>query len=141
MPYATTEADALAHVDDILYTPYAYRHFDQADIEKRLALLTPTNMYAIFTSPTVEKEKEANPEKFRTEYYYSTAFTFEDLPEETLQRLSSVGPEDHMKLGHAPVNLFMPKAEDLINLKVPRVGDQAAVPKLISKPHYELWFK
>lgn len=141
MPYAATEADASVHVDNILYAPYAYLQFDKDDIEKRLALLTPTNMYAVFTSPIVEKEKKTNPEKFRKEYYYSTEFTVEDLPEETLQRLSSIKPEDSMKLGHAPENVFMPKAEDLINLKAPRANDLAATPKLISRPHYELWFK
>ena len=129
MPYETTDEANMAHVDDILYAPYAYLQFSPDDIQDRLSLLTPTNMYVVFTSRTVEKEKEGDAEKFRKEYYYSTEFTVEEMSEETLQRLSVIKPEDGMKLSHAPANVFMPKAEDLINMKAPKVDDKAAVPK------------
>jgi hypothetical protein len=52
-------------------------------------------------------------------------------------------PEEGMKLGNAPENLFMPKAENLKNMKLERKNpDKAGLPKKISsEENFEIWFK
>lgn len=35
-------------IDDILWNPYNFEHFDPKDIQKRMDLLVPENMLAIF---------------------------------------------------------------------------------------------
>ena len=51
-------------------------------------------------------------------------------------------------MGNAPPNLFMPKAENLVNMKKPRADpEKAADPVLLTKDdhaglkNHELWFK
>jgi len=56
--------------------------------------------------------------------------------------LKTVKPTEGMKLGNAPENTFMPKAENLICMKIDRVDpEKAALPQLIVQPQYDLWFK
>ena len=64
------------------------------------------------------------------------------MSNEVIQHLSTVMPSDTMKLGNAPANMFMPKAENLITMKAERVNQELpALPKLIQRPQYDLWFK
>ena len=143
MPYESPHGlsqDDLA--SQILYAPYAFKEFDKVDIARRLDMLAPENMYAIFTSPVVQKEKDASPGKFKQEYFYSTDFCIDEMGPETLERLSKVMPEPGMRLGNAPKNEFMPTAAKLVSVRADRVDkDKPSVPILIEQPKYELWFK
>ena len=44
----------------------------------------------------------------------------EEIDQEFKDRLRTCLPEDGMKLGNAPKNKFMPKAENLKNMKLSR---------------------
>ena len=48
----------------------------------RLENLTPDNMFSIYHSQLVKKEKEANLEIFKQEKWYSVDFTVETLTDE-----------------------------------------------------------
>lgn len=50
---------------------------DKDDIRSKVALLKPENMFIVFVSPKLKRELEANPEKFKIEYFYKKEFTVE----------------------------------------------------------------
>ena len=52
-------------------------------------------------------------------------------------------PEEGMKLGNAPKNVFMPKAENLKTMKHQREeGSRPGIPEKIStENNFEIWFK
>lgn len=52
-------------------------------------------------------------------------------------------PEERMKLGNAPKNVFMPKAENLKCMKIKREeGSKPGIPEKIStENNFEIWFK
>ena len=116
MNYLSDEKD----IDNILWGPYAFENYNQSDIEARMAKLVPENMLAIFQSLTVKKDKEQSPEKFTTERWYQKDFMIEEMTEDFKAKLRTCLPEEGMKLGHAPQNKFMPKAENLKNMKLSR---------------------
>ena len=65
-----------------------------------------------------------------------------------MEHLRTIKPTAAQNLGNAPPNLFMPKAENLVNMKKPRADpEKAADPVLLTKGDYptlknhELWFK
>lgn len=104
-----------------------------------MAKLVPENMIAIFQSLTVKKDKEQTPEKFTTERWYQKEFMIEEIDQEFKDRLRTCLPEDGMKLGNAPQNKFMPKAENLKNMKLSR---DFTHPKIIQKSdNFEVWYK
>ena len=126
-------------VDNVLWAPYAYENYDPEDIQKRMDLLVPDNMLVVFQSQTAKKDKEKTPEKFLTEKWYQKEFMIEEIEPEFKEHLKQVLPMPDMLLGHAPPNKFMPKAENLKNMKLSR---DYATPVIISKSdNFELWFK
>ena len=141
MNYTKDEKD----IGNILYAPYAYEEFDEADIMRRLDGLVPENMYAIYHSQLLQKLKEAQPEKFTKERFYEAWFTLEDFSQEFMDHLRTVRPQEAEKLGNAPPNLFMPKAENLVNMKKQRADkEKPGIPKRMPQQNdssHELWFK
>lgn len=128
MAYMSNDSE----IDDVLRTPYAYENFDENDIKNRISKLIPENMWAIYHSPLVKEEKDQNPEKFTQERWYSKDFTTEILSNEFKTHLKLVMPEPNMKMGNAPINKFMPKAENLKTLKAERANpDKPGLPKII----------
>lgn len=93
----------------------------------------------------MKEDKERNPGKFKRERWYSKDFTIEELSSDCKAHLKSVMPEEGMKMGNAPVNKFMPKAENLKNMKLERVDpDKPGLPKRIdigTNDNFQMWFK
>lgn len=100
MNYITDDAD----IDDLLRLPYVYEKFDEEDINKRLDRLQPENMWVIYHSRLLKKEKEEHPERFKTERWYTKDFKTEELSAEFKAHLKTVLPEEAMNLGNAPPN-------------------------------------
>ena len=111
-------------VEDLLWNPYNFKEMDKDDLKTRMDLLVPSNMWVVFQSLTNKDKKEKNPEKFQTEKWYQKEFCIEDLDKEYCEKLLTILPEENMKLGNAPVNIFMPKAENLKSMKIPRVDPE-----------------
>ena len=65
------------------------------------------------------------------------------MEETFLQKLKDIMPEEGMKLGNAPKNVFMPKAENLKTMKLHREeGSRPGIPEKIStENNFEIWFK
>ena len=57
-------------VEDLLTIPFTYEGFDIEEIQEKLDLLNPSNMFTIFQSKSIEMELKNNPEKFQTEKWY-----------------------------------------------------------------------
>ena len=47
-----------AQIDDFLWFPFSFEEFDKKDIEERINLLIPENMYVTFQSDKLKAEKE-----------------------------------------------------------------------------------
>jgi len=45
-------------IDDFLWFPFSFEEFDKKDIEERINLLIPENMYVTFQSDKLKAEKE-----------------------------------------------------------------------------------
>ena len=128
MAYAPDDAD----VDDVLRFPYAYEDYDGEDIRERLAKLVPENMWVIYHSQLLKEEKARNPEQFKQERWYSKDFTTEELSADFKAHLKTAMPEEGMKMGNAPANKFMPKAENLKAAKLERADpSKPGLPKRI----------
>ena len=56
---------------------------------------------------------EEKPESFKTEKFYEKHFTVEELSDQYIQKLSSILPEEGMKLDFAPPNHYMPDYKNL----------------------------
>ena len=130
-------------IDHILQIPYIYEKFDKADVEYRLSLLVPENMYVTMQSKIFEKERAANPEAFKKERWYSKHFAIEQMSAQQMENLKKVMPLEGMKLGNAPPNQFMPKLEELVTCKQERKDpDTPGIPVMIAQnDSHELWFK
>jgi len=139
MNFIKTDED----IQDILWLPYAYEKFNPEDIQQRMNLLVPENMYAIFHSQLVQKEMDSNPEKFTTERFYTKNFTMEEFSQEFMDKIGKIMPEEGMKLGNAPPNTYMPKAENLKSMKKERVNpDKPGIPiRLENDNGIEIWYK
>ena len=66
-------------VGSILQAPYSFKDFDKEDIQNRMNLLVPDNMFVILNAQALSKEKAAKPDKFQQEYYYSSDFAVEEI--------------------------------------------------------------
>ena len=131
-------------IDDVLWNPYEYKEMDRDDLQKRMDLLVPSNMWVVFQSLTNKEKKEKNPEKFQTEKWYSKDFCIEDLDKDFCQNLFTVLPEETMKLGNAPENIFMPRIENLKSIKLERANpDKPGKPIKLSsdQDNFEIWYK
>lgn len=62
--------DKSADINLILKAPYLMEKIDKDDIMAKLALFRPDNMFIVFVSTLLKKELEANPDKFKVEYFY-----------------------------------------------------------------------
>ena len=49
---------------DILWNGYAYENFDRKQIESLIDLLVPENMFCLFQSFKLNKDKEENPDLY-----------------------------------------------------------------------------
>jgi len=81
---------------------------------------------------------------FLEEKLYSKWFTIQRITQSKMDHWRTVMPEADEKLGNAPPNKFMPKPENLINMKKARVDEsKGAIPELVttSTDPYEVWFK
>lgn len=81
---------------------------------------------------------------FNEEKLYSKWFTIERIAQDKMDHWRTVMPEAAEKLDNAPPNKFMPKPENLIDMKKARVNEsKAAIPELVttSSDPYEVWFK
>jgi len=54
----------------------------------------------------------------------------------------TVMPEAGEKLSNAPPNKFMPKPQNLVNMKKVRMDEsKGAIPELVTTSPYEVWYK
>ena len=64
--------------------PFLFEAMNREDILGRLEAMRADNMYVIFHSMSHKELKEANPDIFQTEKWYSKAFTTEVLSAEQI---------------------------------------------------------
>ena len=134
-----------SELENILSNPYAYENFDIDDINLRLSKLVPGNMYAVYQSQLVNDQKQNDPQKFIKEKWYSKFFTIENLNSDFIEKLKNIMPDDKtMKMGNAPINTFMPKAENLKYIKLDRSDpDTPSFPKKVEigkNNNFQMWF-
>lgn len=78
MNFMLDEADVV----EINRKPFLFETLNKEDIQSRLEAMKADNMYVIFHSMSHKELKEANPDSFQTEKWYSKAFTTEVLSTE-----------------------------------------------------------
>lgn len=76
-------------IRDILKRAYIYEGMDKEDINRRLELMTPDNMYVIHHSPSHKIEKEEHPQRFQVEKWFQREFAVQELTEAELKELAS----------------------------------------------------
>lgn len=132
--------DKSADINLILKAPYLMEKIDKDDIMAKLALFRPDNMFIVFVSTLLKKELEANPDKFKVEYFYKKQFTIEQISDEQAKKLENAKftpnqkEEDGtiLRMGHPPPNEFMPTLEGIKSMKASRINpDKPNVPAQI----------
>jgi len=64
-----------ADIAEINRKQFVFEHLDKADIEDRLAMMHPDNMYVIYHSLEHSKLKATEPEVFIKESWFNKEFT------------------------------------------------------------------
>lgn len=99
-----------ADVVEINRKPFLFESMNKEDIRGRLEAMSADNMYVIFHSMSHKELKEANPDAFQTEKWYSKAFTTEVLTADQIQQLNALEKSEEQTMGYPPENTFIPKS-------------------------------
>ena len=94
-----------------------YETLDKQDIEARLSMMVPSNMYVIWHSLS-HKEAATQQEK-----WYSKEFSVHMLTDDQINMLENTKSE--FKMGNAPPNVFMPRKIEISK------GEKSGKPKLV----------
>jgi len=96
-------------IPELNRSPFLWDKIDKEDIQSRINMIRPDNMFVIFSSKLNKKLKDVDPKKLETEKWYNTQFMAENFESSFLSELNSIKKPDDLKMGYPEPNKFIPQ--------------------------------